>query len=238
MPLKKSRIRHPGRDPRGNVRDVNRGVGHVDVLAACTACPVGIDLQVLGTDVYVDVRRLRQHRDGRGGCVDPASRLRDRNALYAVNAALELELAVCAACLDTEYDLLVAADPRFVRVEKLHRPALPFREASIHAKEVCREKRGFFASRTAANLYHDVFVVVLVLGEQQNVNLVFEVRDTLLQRCEFLAGQRAHLLVLLLVGDLLRLGDFLHDSSVFIKGRDDRFQFDVFFPQHLHLGGV
>ena len=73
------------------VGDADRAVGGVDRLAAGAGRAVDVDPQILVVDLDVDLLGLGQHRDGRGGGVDPAAALGDRNALDAVDAALELQ---------------------------------------------------------------------------------------------------------------------------------------------------
>ena len=69
----------------------------------------GVDADVLGVDLDVDLLGLGQdgHGDGRG--VDAARGLGRGNALHAVDAALEAQLRVDAVALDHGDDFLDAA---------------------------------------------------------------------------------------------------------------------------------
>src|SRR5271154_4740701 len=90
--------------PAGNVRDTHRGVRGVDGLPARTRGAKRIDAQVLRFDLDVDVVGFRQDRDG--GCrrVDASLRFGSRDALYAVDAALVLQLGINLVALDRHHD--------------------------------------------------------------------------------------------------------------------------------------
>src|SRR5205085_7088444 len=75
----------------GKVGDADRAVGGVDRLAAGAGRAVDVDAQILVVDLDVDLFRLREHRDGRGGGVDAAPALGDGDALDAVDAAFDLQ---------------------------------------------------------------------------------------------------------------------------------------------------
>ena len=91
------------------MRDPDRGVGRVDRLAARPGAALDVDPEVLLlVDVDLDLVGLGQHDDRRGARVDAAARLRRRDALDAVDAALELEPAVGAVAGDLEDRLLDA----------------------------------------------------------------------------------------------------------------------------------
>ena len=60
--------------------------GLVDVLAAGAAGPHGVDLQIVGLDLDVDVLGLGQHRDRRRRGVDAALRFGVRHPLHAMHA--------------------------------------------------------------------------------------------------------------------------------------------------------
>src|SRR5581483_9947890 len=97
-------------DAGGQVGDAHRGVGLVHVLAAGAGRAVGVDAQVRVIHLDLDVFDLGQHGDGGGGGVDAPLRLGVRHALYAVDAALELQATEHAVALDGGDDLFVAAD--------------------------------------------------------------------------------------------------------------------------------
>jgi hypothetical protein len=57
------------------MRDADGRVGRVDRLAAGAGGAEGVDAEVLGFDLDVDLFGLGQHGDGDGGGVDAALRL-------------------------------------------------------------------------------------------------------------------------------------------------------------------
>ena len=100
----------------------------------------------------VDLLGLGHHGDGRGRGVDPALGLGLRDALDAVAAALELEVAEGAVALDAERDLAEAAQLGRDHVDRLERPALRLGVAPVHLEEVAGEERGLVAAGPGADL--------------------------------------------------------------------------------------
>ena len=96
--------------PGRKVRDSHRRVGGVDALPAGAAGAVDVHAQVLLLDLDVDVLDLGKHRHGRGRGVDAARGLGRGHALHAMDATLELHLAVDALAREREHHLLEAAD--------------------------------------------------------------------------------------------------------------------------------
>ena len=75
----------------GNVGNADRALGLVDVLTAGTGGTVGIDLEVVGVELKVDLLDFGQDGNRRGRGVYPAAGLRDRYALDAMPAGFKLE---------------------------------------------------------------------------------------------------------------------------------------------------
>src|SRR6266853_4970203 len=128
-------------DAGRQMRDAHGGVGLVDVLAAGARSAVGVDAKVRGIQHDVaDRARLGQDGDRAGRGVDAPLRLGGGHSLDAVTAGFEFELGVSALPDDARDDLLVTAGiTRRLRYH-LYLPALAFRVARIHAKEVAREE--------------------------------------------------------------------------------------------------
>ncbi len=80
----------------------------------------------------LDLVGLGQDDDRRGRGVDPARRLGRRDALDAVDAALELEAAVGAVAVDLDDRLLDAADAGLVEAQHLGREAVALGVAHVH----------------------------------------------------------------------------------------------------------
>ena len=129
--------------------------------------------------------------DGGGGGVDAALRLRLRNALDAVAAALEAEEAVRAVSLDGEDDFLVAVERRGRGRHHVHRPALCLAVARVHAEEVAREEGRFFAARAGAHLEDGVAPLERVGRQKAGQHGAFCRRHLALQLLQLLLGHRA-----------------------------------------------
>ena len=153
--------------PRRQMRDPDRRVRLVDVLAARARRAVGVDLQVRLVDLdLADVLGLGEHRDGAGRRVDASLRFRLRHALHAMHAGLELELRVRAFARDARDDLAVAAVLAGIRAQDLHAPALPLGVAAVHPVQIAREDRGLVPARARADLEEQIRVVVGVLRHE------------------------------------------------------------------------
>ena len=121
--------------------------------------------------------RFRHHRDGAGGGVDAALGFGLRHALHAVAAGFELELGIGALADDAGDDFLVAA--HFARAFRhdLDLPALALGIARVHAEQVAGEQRRFVAAGAGADFQEDVALVVGVLGQQQLLQIDFDLRQ-------------------------------------------------------------
>ncbi len=121
--------------PGGQVRDAHGGVRLVHVLAARAAGPVGVDAQVLGTDVHLDgIVENREAEDRGEGGMPPGVRIERRDADQAVDARLCLEVAVGVGAVHLDGHAL---DPAFglQDVDDVDGVAAAFGPARVHAQE-------------------------------------------------------------------------------------------------------
>ena len=116
--------------------------------------------------------QLRQHRHGAGARVDAPLRLRFRHALHAVHAAFKPETRKSVRAADDKIDLADTAELGLAAVDDLHREALPFGVHGVHAEKIGGEKRALLTADAAADLYDDVFPVVRVLRQQEDLQLL------------------------------------------------------------------
>src|ERR1041384_4370372 len=168
----------------------------VDVMRA--SGPGGahdVDLQILGVDIYLDLVRFGQHRDGDSGGVNAPGALRDRDALHAVHAALELEPAVSALALDEQNNFFESAQAGRVRAHDLDAPAAVLGVARVHARELGREQCRLVAAGAGANLKDHVPAVVGVFRQQKVFEARFELFFALAEQRELLLRHLAHRLV-------------------------------------------
>ena len=175
--------------------DADGGRGLVDVLAARAGRTEGVDAQVLRVDVEVKLLRLGQHGDCRGRGVDAALTFGFRDALHAVDAALELEPRIHLVARDAEHDFLVAAKLGLGLAHDLGLPAALVRVHRVHPVQVGREQGAFLAARAAADFDIDVLLVIRVAGQQQDFQLVLKPRDVALGLLKLLLRKLLHLRV-------------------------------------------
>ncbi len=136
---------------------------------------IGINAQVSRVDLDLGLLvHLGQNRHGAGGGVNTALRLGLRHPLHAMRAGLELELGVDRLALNPGDDFLVAAVLAGVFRQHLNAPALTFGVTAVHAKQVAGEDSGFIATGAGADFQKHIAVVVRVLGQQQAVQLFFQ----------------------------------------------------------------
>ncbi len=206
---------------RGEVRDPHRRVGGVDALAAGAGRAEGVDPDVLGVDLDVDLLGLRQDRHGDGRGVDPARGLGRGNALHPVDAALEAQLRVDAVALDHGDDFLDAALAGAADGHDVHLPALPLGVALVHPEHVAGEERGLVAAGAGPDLEQDVLVVVRVLRDQEEGDLGVERVALRLEGPGLLVGHLPQLGVRVDPRHLLDLGELLEGVLVGAIALDD-----------------
>ena len=99
-------------------------------------------------------------------------RLGRRDALDAMDAALELEAAVGAVAVDLDDRLLDAADAGLVEAQDLRREAVPLGVAQVHPEQLAGEQRGLLAAGAGPDLDDHVAVVVGVARQQQDLEVL------------------------------------------------------------------
>ena len=150
---------------------------------------------LLLVDLDLDLVDLGHDDDRRGRGVDPAGRLRRRDALDAVDAALELEAAVGAVAVDLDDRLLDPADPGLVEAQELRRELVPLGVADVHPVELRGEQGGLVAAGAGPDLHDHVAVVVRVARQEEDLQLVEEPRLVGRQPGHLVLGHRPHLVV-------------------------------------------
>src|SRR3546814_2156659 len=119
-------------ESRRDMRDADRAVGRVDMLAARPARAVNVDLEVAVVDRDVDFLGLGQHRDGCGAGVDATLAFGRGDALDAVDAAFEFQFGEHALPAHRCDDFLVTADLGLVRRDDFDLPALTIEIGRAH----------------------------------------------------------------------------------------------------------
>ena len=98
-----------------------------------------------------------------------------------MHAGFVFHLAVDFVAADQRGHFLQSADGRFAGGSDFHVPPARFREAPVHAENLGGEQRSLVAAGAGVNFEHHVLFIVRILGQQQNLQLVFDSRDLRLQ---------------------------------------------------------
>ena len=158
----------------GQVGDADGGLRLVDVLAACAAGAVGVDLQVLGVDGELHLLRLGHDGHGGGGGLDTAGGFRFRHTLHPMGARFKFQAGVSTRTFHRSYDFLHAAQLRLVEGHHVQREAPALGVHGVHPQQVGGKQRALLAADTGPDLQHHALVVVGVFGQQQTLQLVLQ----------------------------------------------------------------
>ena len=199
------------------MRQPNGGVGGIDPLTAGTGGAEDVGAYVLAPQLHVHLIRLWQHGDRSGGGLYPPLRLRHRDTLHAVDAALVLEAAVDLLSLYRKDDRLKAAHCPFVHRRDVAAPALLSAVLLVHLEEIPRKECRLVASRAGADLHDHVAGVVLVLGQQEHPKLLLQLRQLLLDRLQILPRQVGQFGVLSGSDELLVLISLVEERLVLLR---------------------
>src|SRR5262252_2887494 len=183
------------------MRDAHGRIRLVDVLATGPTRPHGVDADVLGADVEIDVLHLREHGDGRRRGMNAPARFRGGHALHAMHARFVLEARKHPLAGNRSDDLLVAAKRVFRQADDLRLPPSFFRVAAVHAKEIGRKQRGLIAAGAGPHLQDGALLVGRILWQEMHAQLLLERGHARLECGELLSGHRRQLRVRRRIGE-------------------------------------
>ena len=158
-------------DPGRQMRDPDRRIGRVDVLAASARSAIGIDAQLAFVDVDVDILvddRIDPHTRKAG--VPPRRAVIGADADKPVNAAFRLRIAIGVFALQQHGRRFDAGLFAGMLVDQLHLQAPPFGPARVHALQHASPVLAFGAAGTGVDL--DIGVVAVRLAGKQRLDLV------------------------------------------------------------------
>ena len=159
-------------------------VGFIDVLAARSAGPIGIDAKILGTNIDLNaVVDLRIHKQRGEGGMAPGVAVKRRDADEPMNPRFGAKIAVGIGAFNGEGGVFQAA--AFCRqiLGNLGAKAAPLRPAQVQAQQHIGPVLGF--ESTGAGAQADDRVVAVVLTAEQLVHLGRADGLTNLDQCGF-----------------------------------------------------
>ena len=111
--------------------------------------------------------------------MDAALRFGLGHTLDTVHSALILEPVIGPCAVHGKNGFLDTAQLRLIEVQNLQLPAPALNVHGVHPHQAVGKQRGLFAARTAAQLHDDAFAIVDILGQQQNFEIIFQLRHFL-----------------------------------------------------------
>src|SRR5262249_50147145 len=207
-------------------------------LPARSRGTIDVDLDVLLVYPDVDVLRLGQHGHRHRGGVDAAARLRDRHPLDAVDTALELELAPCPPALDEENGFFEPAYAGRARVHHFDLPALALGVLGVHPRDIGGEEPRLVTTRPRPDLQEHALAIVLVTGEEQALELLFQGCLALLQLVDLDLGQLVELPIAALAQEVAGFALTTKDLPILGEALDDLQAVGVLLAKAGVLGGL
>src|SRR5690606_18611857 len=133
----------------------------------------------------------------------PPLRLSRWHTLYAVTTRFELQRTGCAFALHTGKNFLIATMFTITGTDPFQLPALLFGKAAIHPKYIAGKNSGFVTTGTGTDFEETAVIVVWIFRQQQYLQLLIQLFNTLFCRFIFFLRHFAH----------IRVAVFLHFFS-------------------------
>ena len=118
-----------------------------------------------------------------------------RHALDTVCAGFVFQLGEDPRAFHGGDDLLETAPFRLGGRDSLHPPAVCFRKTGIHAEQVAGKQGRFIPAGAGANLENDPLVVIGVLGQEQQLDIGFQLVLLGFETLQLLFGHLLHVRV-------------------------------------------
>lgn len=147
------------------------------------------------------------------------------HALHAMAPRFKLEFGVGAFADDADDDFLVAAEFAVVFGDDLRLPAMIFGVAQVHPKQVSGKEGGFVAAGAGTNFKENVAAVVGILGQEQDLKLVFDDVELFLCFKNLFLGECLHLRI---------FQHFLSSADVHVDG----FEFKMLLHDRFNVGAL
>ena len=125
-------------------------------------------------------------------------------------------------------DLLETADPVFVVGCKLGAPPLADRVIAVHPVEIRRKERRLVASDACPDLHDDIFVIIGVFGEKEDLQFLLRIGDLLLRLSKLAFQHLPHIIVIFMLQHLQCIRRIRRCTLMPAEGAYDGFQFSLF----------
>ena len=165
-------------------------------------------------------------------------RFRGGHALHAMDAAFVFQLGIDFVALNGGDDFFHAPLRGRRAFHDFDFPALGFGVAGIHAEKIAGENAGLVAAGAGADFDDDVFVVVGILGDKQQLQFALDLLLAGGELAFLFLGHVAHVGVFGLDDHLARAGEVLFDLLELAVLVDDLFEFGVLFGELLEARGI
>ena len=167
--------------------------------------------------------------------MNPPAGLGFGHPLDPVHAALEFQPGPGPAALHREADFLYSPQLGFVHRVHLHLPAAGVGVHGVHTEQGVGEQGRFLPAHSGANLDNDVFLVVGVPGQEQNLDCFLQALQVGLGLLKFLLGQLLHVRV---PHEGLSVAHILPPPGVGPVGAHHRLQLPLLLVEAGHQGRV
>ena len=217
----------------------DRRIGCVDALAAVSGSTHHINADVLLRDVNFDVvRDLRHDSHGHGGGVDSSSGLRLRNPLHPVHAALVFHSGVRAPADDLKGTFLKTTETVLIQTDQIRPPSSALRIPDVHAVDLRGKQGGFIPAGSGPKLHNDIFFIIGIPGQQQNLQLFFQPRFPVFCLPQLFFQKFPHFRVFLFFQHLCAFRNRLPVFLPLLIRLRNRLKLRLFLQKLLHLPGI
>ena len=222
-------------DSRRNMGQTHCGVSGIDTLTAVSGCTEHVKFTVIHINLNIHFLGLRHNRYRRGGGVDSTAGLCLRHTLNTVNTALIFEFRERSLTGNHEYSFLKAADSALIDADQFRFPTVALRKTGIHAVELRGKQRSLVSASSGANLHKYILVIVGILRQQEYLNFLLQLQDTLSGIGELFLRQLAHLLIALLLQQHQTVLDILLCAAILAVCLHNGSQICMFLHQFAKL---
>ena len=153
------------------------------------------------------------------------------HTLYTMYTTFILHTGICSLSCDHKYNFLESTDSVFIEGDHLCLPASAVCIMYIHTVDLSRKKGSFISTCTCTDLHDNVLVIVRVFWKKKNLELLFQLFDSLLRLTEFFFCQLFHLFIGFFLQKRKTVFNVLFTIFIFFICLNNRGQIILFFHQ-------